>query len=93
MLCVNMVISKQVMNMCFMFQALVRERQASEEVGRLQETIAKLLDEAGARTRKEVSIRDCRCSDCLHACQQGYTPARHTPLYILHRPARWPKLL
>ena len=37
-------------------EALVKERQAGEDVARLQEAIAKLLDEAGARTRQEVRI-------------------------------------
>ena len=37
-------------------EALVKERQAGEDVARLQEAIAKLLDEAGARTRQEVRM-------------------------------------
>ena len=35
-------------------EALVREKQAAEDIQRLQEAIGKLVDEAGARTREEV---------------------------------------
>ena len=39
------------------FQALVREQQKTQEVGRLQEVINKILREAGKRTREEVIVR------------------------------------
>ena len=42
-------------------QAVLKEKQAQEEIGRLQEALSKLVDEAGARTRQEVTIR-CLCS-------------------------------
>ena len=38
-------------------QALVREQQKTQEVGRLQEVINKILREAGKRTREEVIVR------------------------------------
>ena len=38
-------------------QALVREQQKTQEVGRLQEVINKILREAGKRTRQEVIVR------------------------------------
>ena len=44
-------------------QAVQKEKQSSEEVERLQDTMAKLLDEAGARTRQEVDSVRQQCNN------------------------------
>ena len=43
-------------------QALVREKQALEQVDKMQEALTKLLDEAGARTREEVDNVKKQCN-------------------------------
>lgn len=37
-------------------EAIVREKQAKDEIERLQKALSKLVDEAGVRTRKEVKL-------------------------------------
>jgi|SRR6218665_224133 len=46
-------------------KAHVREKQAQEEVARLQDIISKLVDEAGARTRQEVDNIKKLCNQNL----------------------------
>lgn len=43
----------------------MREKQAQEEVDRLQDIISKLVDEAGARTRQEVDNIKKLCNQNL----------------------------
>jgi len=39
---------------CVLVKALLKQRQAEEELARLQDALSKVVNEAGARTRQEV---------------------------------------
>jgi len=41
--------------LCVCLKALVKQRQAEEELVRLQDALTKVVNEAGARTRQEVN--------------------------------------
>lgn len=49
-------------------KALVKHRQAEDEVSRLQDTLSKIVDEAGARTRQEVIYYTTSLLDILSFC-------------------------
>lgn len=51
--------------MLLFLKAHIREKQAQEEVARLQDIISKLVDEAGARTRQEVDNIKKLCNQNL----------------------------
>ena len=41
-------------SVCIWLKALVKQRQAEDELSRLQDALTKVVNEAGARTRQEV---------------------------------------
>ena len=66
------------------FQALVREQQKTQEVGRLQEVINKILREAGKRTREEVIV----LSACFTALIYNFQIKRYVE-HGVKRMMRW----
>lgn len=65
-------------------QALVREQQKTQEVGRLQEVINKILREAGKRTRQEVIV----LSACFTALIYNFQIKRYME-HGVKRMIRW----